>query len=109
MSKALNGEISKNSVKEIGWGEVFVSENEIGKNWFGQITTFNSFHWLSETFCLPPKAIHLLASQFCHNLTWAMGKHLALQCHIAMTAGMVQKWCIAGEIKLKESASSRAL
>ena len=38
-----------------------------------------------------------------------MGKHLALQCHIAMTAGMVQKWCIAGEIKLKESASSRAL
>ena len=38
-----------------------------------------------------------------------MGKHLELQCHIAMTAGMVQKWCIAGEIKLKESASTRAL
>lgn len=38
-----------------------------------------------------------------------MGKHLALQCHIEMTAGMVQKWCVQGEMELIESANSQAV
>ena len=109
MSKALGAEVTKNSTKEIGWGEVTVSKNETAKNWFGNIETFNAFHWHAETFALPQGAIHLLASPYCQNQAWSMGNHLALQTHIEMTAEMVQKWCEEGEKEILESASSAAV
>ena len=115
MSKALGAKVTKNStaagnqVKEIGWGEVTVSKNETAKNWFGNIETFNAFHWHGETFALPQGAIHLLASPYCQNQAWSKGKHLAFQTHIEMTAEMVQKWCEEGEKEIRESASSAAV
>ena len=109
MSKALGAEITKNSTKEIGWGEVTVSKNEKAKNWFGNIETFNAFHWHAETFALPQGAIHLLASPYCQNQAWSKGNHLAFQTHIEMTAEMVQKWCEEGEKEIFESASSAAV
>ena len=109
MSKALGAEITKNSTKEIGWGEVTVSKNETAKNWFGNIETFNAFHWHGETFALPQGAIHLLASPYCQNQAWSKGKHLAFQTHIEMTTEMVIKWCEEGEKEIFESASSAAV
>jgi GMP synthase-like glutamine amidotransferase len=109
MSKALGAEVTKNSIKEIGWGEVAVSKNEVAKSWFGSIETFNAFHWHGETFALPEGAIHLLASPYCQNQAWSIGKHLAFQTHIEMTAEMVTKWCEEGEAELAESASSPAV
>lgn len=109
MSKALGAEVTKNPTKEIGWGEVLVSQNEIAKNWFGNIETFNAFHWHGETFSLPQGAIHLLASPYCQNQAWGMGKHLALQTHIEMTTEMVIKWCEEGEKEIRDSAISAAV
>jgi GMP synthase-like glutamine amidotransferase len=109
MSKALGAKITKNPIKEIGWGEVTVSENEVAKNWFGSIETFNAFHWHGETFSLPEGAIHLLASPYCQNQAWSIGKHLAFQTHIEMTAEMVTKWCEEGVDELRESAASIAV
>jgi GMP synthase-like glutamine amidotransferase len=113
MSKALGAEITKNFVKEIGWGAVNVSQNETAKNWFGQIETFNAFHWHGETFALPTGATHLLASPYCQNQAWSIGKNLAFQTHIEMSAEMVQKWCEEGQdeinAELVESASSVAV
>ena len=109
ISKALGGIITQNAIKEIGWGEVMVSKNETAKNWFGSIETFNAFHWHGETFSLPEGATHVLASPYCHNQAWSIGKHLALQTHIEMTAEMVQKWCDEGADELRESASSIAV
>ena len=109
MSKALGAEVTKNPIKEIGWGEVTVSKNEIAKNWFGNIETLNAFHWHGETFSLPQGAIHLLASPYCQNQAWSIGKHLALQIHIEMTAEMVQKWCEEGEKEIRDSANSASV
>ena len=109
MSKALGGVITKNALKEIGWGEVMVSKNETAKNWFGSIQTFNAFHWHGETFSLPQGATHLLASPYCQNQAWSIGKHLAFQTHIEMSAEMVQKWCEEGADELQKSASSIAV
>ena len=109
MSKALGGVITKNAIKEIGWGEVNVSKNETAKNWFGSIETFNAFHWHGETFSLPQGATHVLASPYCHNQAWSIGKHLALQTHIEITAEMVQKWCEEGADEVLESAASPAV
>ena len=109
MSKALGAVVTKNPIKEIGWGEVTVSESETAKNWFGDIAQFNSFHWHGETFSLPQGATHLLASAHCQNQAYSIGKHLAFQCHIEMTADMIETWCDVGAKELKESAASIAV
>jgi GMP synthase-like glutamine amidotransferase len=109
MSKALGATITQNSIKEIGWGEVMVSNNQAAKNWFGNIQTFNAFHWHGETFALPQGSIHLLASPYCQNQAWSIGRHLAFQTHIEMTVEMVQKWCEEGADELVESADSIAV
>ena len=109
ISKALGGTVTRNPVKEIGWGEVSVSNNEAARYWFGSIETFNSFHWHGETFSLPEGAIHVLSSPYCQNQAWSMGKHLAFQTHIEMTADMVKKWCEEGMEELAQSAASPAV
>lgn len=109
MSKALGGVVIQNLVKEIGWGEVAVSKNEVAKYWFGNMENFNGFHWHGETFSLPEGAVHLLASTHCQNQAYAIGKHLAFQCHIEMTSEMVQSWCDIGADELKHASSSPAV
>ena len=109
ISKALGGIVIKNVVKEIGWGEVTVTENETAENWFGTIKTFNAFHWHGETFSLPAGATHLLASAYCQNQAYSIGKHIAFQTHIEMTTEMVKKWCDEGADEIIESASSPAV
>ncbi len=109
ISKALGASVVKNPVKEIGWGPLMVSGNEAAQYWFGDTETFNGFHWHGETFSLPAQAEHLLSSQYCENQAYAIGKHLALQCHIEMTPGMVQNWCEAGAEELMQSACSPAV
>ena len=106
MSKALGGTVSRNPVKEIGWGAVDVSDNPEAKKWFGELQKFNSFHWHGETFTLPEGTTHLLSSAHCQNQAWSMGKHLAFQCHVEMTAEMIKTWCDVGEDELQEAATS---
>lgn len=109
ISKALGAVVTRNPIKEIGWGEVSVSKNATAEYWFGELETFNSFHWHGETFSLPENAVHLLSSPYCQNQAYSIGKHLAFQCHIEMTADMVESWCEVGTQELAESASSIAV
>ncbi len=106
ISKALGGTVSANPVKEIGWGEVTVADNAVAREWFGDIQTFDSFHWHGETFTLPQGAVHLLASAHCQNQAFAIGKHLALQCHVEMTQHMIDEWCEIGAGELAANAAS---
>jgi len=96
MAKALGGVVSRSPVKEFGWGEVSVADNPVTHEWFGNQSEFESFHWHGETFTLPAAATRLLSSRYCENQAFALGKHLAMQCHVEMTAEMVQAWCKAG-------------
>jgi len=105
ISKALGGVVTRNPVKEIGWGEVKVAENEIARTWFGDIINFEAFHWHGETFTLPQGATHLLSSVYCVNQAYAIGKHLALQCHVEMTAEMIATWCAVGAGEVAASSS----
>lgn len=106
ISKALGADVTKNPTKEIGWGEVAVSKNAEAGQWFGDLTRFQVFHWHGETFSLPAGAMHLLSSSHCQNQAYSMGKHLAFQCHIEMTAAMVRSWSEAGAQEIKEAAMS---
>jgi len=109
ISKALDGVVSKNAVKEIGWGKVEVSDNEAARAWFGDIRAFDSFHWHGETFSLPQGAVHLLSSRYCENQAFAIGKHLALQCHVEMTTQMVLEWCDVGANEIIANSASPAV
>ncbi len=103
MSRALGGSVGRNPVKEIGWGEVTVADNETARSWFGDAASFDAFHWHGETFSLPQGAVHLLSSAHCLNQAWALGRHLALQCHVEMTDELIASWCVAGADELAAS------
>jgi GMP synthase-like glutamine amidotransferase len=105
ISKALGATVSRNPAKEIGWGEVQVSDNDIAHDWFGELRRFAAFHWHGETFTLPQGATHLLASTHCTNQAYSIGKHLALQCHVEMTEEMITAWCAVDADEIAASSS----
>jgi GMP synthase-like glutamine amidotransferase len=109
ISKALGGAVTRNPVKEIGWGKVEVSASDTARKWFGDIRSFEAFHWHGETFSLPQGAVHLLSSAHCANQAYAIGKHLALQCHVEMAESMIRDWCAIGTEELSASAHSPAV
>jgi GMP synthase-like glutamine amidotransferase len=106
MARALGGLVQRNPVKEIGWGEVHVADNVTAREWFGAVQAFAAFHWHGETFSLPPGAVHLLSSAYCVNQGFALGKHLALQCHVEMTQQMIHDWCETGATEIAANSSS---
>ena len=94
ISKALGGEVSSNPVKEIGWGQVTVTNADEGSRWLGPMRSFESFHWHGETFTIPPGATHFAGSAACANQMYALGKHLGMQCHVEMTEELIAAWCL---------------
>jgi GMP synthase-like glutamine amidotransferase len=91
MSKALGGAVTKNRVKEIGWGEVAVAD-DMAAQWLGDIAAFGAFHWHGETFAIPAGATRILQSPYCENQAFVMGPHLGMQCHVEMTEAMIRLW-----------------
>jgi len=92
ISKALGGVVTKNPVKEIGWGEVATTD-PAAREWLGDIDRFEAFHWHGETFSIPPGATRILKSAYCDNQAFVMGPHLGMQCHVEMTEAMIRLWC----------------
>lgn len=109
ISKALGGVVTKNPVKELGWGEVTVADNDTARLWFGDTRSFESFHWHGETFSLPPGAVPLLSSRHCANQAYAIGKHLGMQCHVEMTEQMIRAWCENGADEIAANLGSPAV
>ena len=94
MARAFGGVVGRNAVKEIGWGPVDVLENAEAAEWFGSdLRGFLAFHWHGETFSIPPGAVQLASSTHCENQAFAIGPHLAMQCHVEMTPDLIQAWC----------------
>jgi GMP synthase-like glutamine amidotransferase len=95
MSKALGGAVTKNPVKELGWGKVarVSRDGTAPEPWLGDIESFEAFHWHGETFSIPPGATRLLQSQWCDNQAFVLGPHLGMQCHVEMTEAMIRLWC----------------
>ncbi len=109
ISNALGAEVCVGPVKEIGWGSVTTTDNDVARAWFDGLRQFDSFHWHGETFDLPVGATHILKSEFCNNQAYAIGKHLALQCHVEMTADMVKTWGENGIDEINAASASPAV
>ena len=97
MSKALGGTITRNPVKEIGWGRARSENSEVARHWLGSALDAASgsatlFQWHGETFSLPQGATRILSNDFCANQMFALGPHLGMQCHVEMTPEMIAEW-----------------
>ena len=109
ISKALGGKVAAAPVKEIGWGEVRVADNEVAREWLGDVQTFLSFHWHGETFTIPPGATRVMENPHCANQAFALGKHFGMQCHVEVTAELVQSWLASGAEEIAASRESPAV
>jgi GMP synthase-like glutamine amidotransferase len=109
MAKALGGTVRANRVKEIGWGKVQVADNEVAREWLGDVQSFESFHWHGETFSIPPGATRVLQNAHCENQGFALGRHFGMQCHVEMTAELINTWIATGGEEIAESRSSPAV
>lgn len=109
MARALGARVGRNAVKEIGWGRVSVRDVPEAKAWFGDLREFDAFHWHGETFELPQGAAWLLESFHCAHQAFALGPHLALQCHVEMTRDMIEDWCRVGAEELETAKASPAV
>ena len=102
LSKAFGGTVGPNPVKELGWGEVRVCDNEVARSWLGELPAFESFHWHGETFTIPPGATRVMENAHCANQGFALGKHFGMQCHVEMTEDLVKTWLDTGGDELRD-------
>jgi GMP synthase-like glutamine amidotransferase len=111
MCKALGGTVSRNPIKEIGWGGVSKVGQNPAPDWLGELpASFEVFQWHGETFSIPPRAERLLESAFCPNQAFLLNnRHLGLQCHIEMTAAMIEAWCKVGADEITQAKDSPAV
>jgi len=105
IARALGAAVTKNPVKEIGWGMVRVLDTAESQLWFGDLRGFETFHWHGETFAIPPGGVRLLESGHCANQAFALGRVFGMQCHVEMTEDMIRQWCRDGAGEIAASTS----
>jgi GMP synthase-like glutamine amidotransferase len=97
MARALGGTVARHPIKEIGWGEVTPTGTPVAQHWLGADRgAFSGFHWHGETFSIPPGAELVASSRHCANQAFALDKHFGMQCHVEMTAELIETWCRTG-------------
>ena len=108
MAKALGGTVSANPVKEIGWGDVRVTDADAARPWTGDAKrAVPAFHWHGETFSVPPGATRILDSAYCANQAFVLNdRHIGMQCHVEMTPDLIASWCDNGAAEIAASDST---
>ncbi|HJS76994.1 MAG TPA: type 1 glutamine amidotransferase [Burkholderiales bacterium] len=109
MSRAFGGTVRLNPVREIGWGQVRVADNGVAREWLGELQAFETFQWHGETFSIPPGATRVLEGEHCLNQAFALGRHLAMQCHVEMTPELVRTWLSGGGEEIRAHKKSPAV
>jgi GMP synthase-like glutamine amidotransferase len=104
LAKALGASITRNPVKEIGWGGVEVRDTPVAQAW-SRCKSFLGFHWHGETFSIPTGAELMWSSAHCANQAFALGKHIGMQCHVETTQDMIDIWCETGASEIERDVS----
>ena len=98
LSRALGGVVSRAPIKEIGWIPVTFDDNPQAREWFGHDAPgFTTFEWHEDAFTIPPGGTRILTGKTCENQAYVVdGRHLGMQCHVEVTAEMIETWCRIG-------------
>ncbi len=79
----IGGKVTKNKYKEIGCFPVSLTREAKSSLIFSTLpSTFNAFHWHSDTFKIPPGAIRIAESKGCTNQAFEYGRVIGLQFHL---------------------------
>jgi GMP synthase-like glutamine amidotransferase len=105
LARALGAEVTRSPVKEIGWVPVTVERSPVSDEWFGPgFAGFDTFEWHEDTFAIPPGGVRILSGRHCANQAYVVdGKHLGMQCHVEVTAEMIDTWCRIGISDIDEN------
>src|SRR3954469_15847498 len=109
MARALGGAVRANGVKEIGWGEVRVADNEVAREWLGGLQAFETFQWHGETLSIPPGATRGMNNAHCKNQAFALGRHFRIQGKVGSTLDVINAWSEAGGDEIAASRTSPAV
>lgn len=88
IAKALGAEVRKNPCMEIGWLPVHFEDAFLRARLGQELNRqMDVLHWHSDTFSIPPGAVHVASSAACANQGFLYeGKVLGLQFHLEMGA-----------------------
>ncbi len=105
MAKALGGTVGPTPIKEIGWGDIRITDAAVARVWLGEsVHPLPAFHWHGETFSLPPGATRILESAYCANQAYVLNdRHIGMQCHVEMTPELIASWCESGAGEIRDS------
>jgi GMP synthase (glutamine-hydrolysing) len=94
LAKAAGARVYPNSVKEIGWYPLELTEAAAHDPLFaGCPAGATVFQWHGDTFDLPPSATHLAESAACRHQAFRVGDRAwGLQFHLEVTAEMIETW-----------------
>jgi GMP synthase (glutamine-hydrolysing) len=100
MARALGARVYPAPTKEIGWGELQLSEA-------GRTASFRHFagvpvlHWHGDTFDLPEGTALLASTEICPNQAFSLGRHaLACQFHPEVTAAGFERWLVGHAVEI---------
>jgi GMP synthase-like glutamine amidotransferase len=97
LSRALGGQVTRSPVKEIGWVTLKAEDSPLAREWLGDIRQFEAFQWHEDTFAIPPGGELILSGNHLRNQAYVVdGIHLGMQCHVEVTAEMIDTWCRIG-------------
>ncbi len=97
LARALGAAVTRNPVKEIGWGRVSITQPRLAREWLGATQAeFEMFQWHGDAFALPARATNFLASRWCENQAFVLEHagvaHIGMQFHCEATAAIVLSW-----------------
>ncbi len=104
LARALGARVTRRDRREIGWVPLEVERSATAMDWFGDILAFDAFEWHEDSFAVPAHAERILTGKHCANQAYVVdGLHLGMQCHVEVTAEMIDTWCRAGTEEIDES------
>lgn len=88
MAAALGARVSSGACREIGWHSVYLTpEGRRSALFEGLPDAFEAFHWHSDSFAIPARALHAAYSRACAHQALVYGpRALGLQFHLETTA-----------------------
>ncbi|MBV8133135.1 MAG: glutamine amidotransferase [Alphaproteobacteria bacterium] len=106
MARALGARVYPAPTKEIGWGELQLSE--AGRSGpLGRFAAVPVLHWHGDTFDLPEGTQLLASTEMCPNQAFSLGPHaLACQFHPEISVRGFERWLIGHAVEI---ASTRGI
>ena len=97
LARALGAAVTRNPVKEIGWGKVTVTQPQMAREWLGPVGgEIEMFQWHGDSFAAPARATNFLASRWCENQAFVIEHggvaHIGMQFHCEATPEIVRNW-----------------